>query len=123
MEKRKILVIDDDETITTLLRGVLEWAGYEVRLAGNAAEANRHLWEGVKPDLIILDVMMPFLSGDRVAGIYKSNEATRDIPILYVSGRPEEELKALVESTGASGYLHKPFGTSKVVAAVQALLG
>lgn len=123
MKKLRILVIDDDETITTLLEGILEWAGFEVRLAGNAAEANKYIWDGVKPALIILDVMMPFLSGEKVAGIYKSNEATRDIPILFASAKPESELQALVEQTGACGYLQKPFGASKVVAAVREILG
>ncbi|MBU5638413.1 response regulator [Geomonas sp. Red69] len=123
MGKQRILVIDDDETVTTLLQGILEWAGYEVRMACNAAEANRYLWEGAQPALIILDVMMPFLSGEKVAEIYRANEATRDIPILYVSGKPEAELQALVERTGAGGYLHKPFAAAKVVAAVQGLLG
>lgn len=123
MQKKKILVIDDDETITLLLEGILEWAGFEVCLAGNAAEANRYIWEGTMPSLIILDVVMPFLSGDKVAGIYKSNEATRDIPILYASAKPESELEELVAKTGACGYLHKPFGASKVVAAVRGILG
>lgn len=123
MDKQKILVIDDDETITTLLQGILEWAGFEVCLAGNAAEANKFIWDEEKPSLIILDVMMPFLSGEKVAVIYQSNEATRDIPILYASAKPESELQALVEQTGARGYLQKPFGASKVVAAVREILG
>lgn len=122
MDKGNILVIDDDETITTLLRGILEWAGYQVRVAGNAAEANQYIWDD-KPALIILDVMMPFLSGEKVAAIYKSDEATRDIPILYASAKSESELRELVAQTGACGYLQKPFGASKVVAAVRAILG
>lgn len=123
MEKQRILVIDDDETITSLLQGILEWAGFAVCIAGNAAEANRHIWEGAKPSLIVLDLMMPFLSGDKVAGIYKGNEATRDIPILYISGKPESELQTIVRETGAAGYLQKPFAASKVVDAVRAVLG
>jgi DNA-binding response OmpR family regulator len=123
MQKKRILVIDDDETITALLEGILEWAGFEVCLAGNAAEANKYMWEGAKPALIILDVMMPFLSGEKVAAIYKGDEATRDIPILYASGRPESELKELVDKSGACGYLQKPFGAQKVVAAVRRILG
>ena len=123
MGKQRILVIDDDETVTMLLQAILEHAGYEVCVAGNGLEGNRYLWGDLKPDLIILDVMMPFLSGDSVAEIFKGNESTSSIPILYASGKPERELQALVAETGTDGYLTKPFGPAKVLQAVRAVLG
>lgn len=123
IEKRKILVIDDDETVTLLLQAILEMAGYEVCMAGNAVEANRYLWGGEKPDLIILDVMMPLLSGVTVAEIFKGNEATSSIPILYASGKCESELQEIVNQTGACGYITKPFGPARVLQAVREILG
>jgi len=123
MEKRKILVIDDDETVTVLLQAILEFAGFEVCMAGNATEADGYLWGDAKPDLIILDVMMPVLSGVTVAEIFKGNEATASIPILYASGKSESELREIVAATGASGYITKPFGAAKVLQAVREVLG
>ena len=123
MEKRKILVIDDDETVTVLLQAILEFAGFEVYMAGNAAEVNGSLWGDAKPDLVILDVMMPVLSGVTVAEIFKGNEATASIPILYASGKSESELREIVAETGASGYITKPFGAAKVLQAVREVLG
>lgn len=123
MGKLRILVIDDDETVTLLLQAILESAGYEVCIAGNAFQGNRNVWGDAKPDLIILDVMMPFLSGVAVAEIFKGNESTSAIPILYASGKPESELQELVKETGTNGYLTKPFGPAKVLQAVRAVLG
>lgn len=123
MSNKRILVIDDDETVTVLLQAILESAGYEVCIAGNAVEGNQYLWGGDKPDLIILDLMMPFLSGETVAEIFKSNESTSSIPILYASGKPEAQLQALVRETGAVGYLTKPFGPARVLEAVRGVLG
>lgn len=123
MDKKRILIIDDDETVSVLLQAILEYAGYEVCIAGNAVEGNQYIWGDMKPDLIILDVMMPFLSGVAVAGIFKSNDSTSSIPILYASGKSESELQTIVKDTGAVGYITKPFGAATVLDAVHAVLG
>ena len=123
MDKRKILVIDDDETVTVLLQAILEFAGFEVCMAGNAADVNEYTWGDGQPDLIILDVMMPVLSGVTVAEIFKGNEATSSIPILYASGKSDGELQEIVAQTGACGYITKPFGAAKVLQAVREVLG
>lgn len=122
MKKQRIVIIDDDEPISLLMQAILESAGYGVCLAANAVEANQYIWSETKPALIILDVMMPMLSGDTAAGIYKATSSSKSIPIIFVSGIPAPELEALTASTGAAGYLCKPFSAAKVIQTVRSVL-
>ncbi|KAF0215927.1 MAG: response regulator [Geobacteraceae bacterium] len=115
MKKRKILVVDDSEIVLAMAREALEGGGFEVVTALSAKEADIYIFGQDKPDLIILDVMLPMLDGDKKAKMLKENELTKDIPILLLSSKPEEELRYLVKESGADGFVRKPFTDQQMV--------
>lgn len=118
MKKKRILVVDDSEIVLAMAREALEEAGFEVVTAFNAMEANSYIYSRRKPDLIVLDVMLPMLDGDKKAKMLKEHELTRDIPILLLSSKPEDELSRLVRESGADGYIRKPFVNLQIVSKV-----
>lgn len=107
MSKRriKVLVVDDSEIIHTYVRAVLEAVGYEVIGLDNPTGFSRTLMLE-KPDLVLMDVHMPALRGDRLVEIVRRSGLTR-CPIVLFSDRPETELARLVEECGADGYIRK----------------
>lgn len=122
MDKQKILVVDDSEVVLELARDALEGAGYEVFTATNGIEANNHIFSGDKLDLIIFDVMLPFLDGDKKTKLLREKEIGRHIPILLISSKSEPELTWLSEEAGADGFIHKPFTNEGIVASVRQYL-
>lgn len=119
MERRRILVVDDSELVTAMASAWLDKEGYEVSVAGSAAEADRIIFSEARPHLVILDVMLPVMDGDRKAKQLKSREETRALPILLLSSKPEEELKRLVREAGCDGYVRKPFTRDILATAVR----
>jgi DNA-binding response OmpR family regulator len=119
---KNILIIDDSEVVLAMARDILQEAGYRVDTATNGIEANRYIFSRSKPDLIIMDIMMPMLDGNKKAKILKENELSRDIPILLISSKSEQELRALVRETGADGYILKPFSAAQMVSVVKRCL-
>jgi DNA-binding response OmpR family regulator len=116
---QKILVVDDSEIVLAMARDALEEAGFAVSTAMIAREIDSHLFGNNRPDLIILDIMLPMLNGDRKAKMIKDNPLTRDIPILLISSKPLDELRVLVKQSGADGYIRKPFTNQQIVTKVQ----
>ncbi|PLX83844.1 MAG: two-component system response regulator [Desulfuromonas sp.] len=107
---KRIVVIDDSELVLAIASEALEQAGFEVFTAGSGIEANSIIYSPMRrPDLILLDVMMPMLNGDRKVRLLKEREASRHIPVLLMSTKPAEELEGLARSSGADGFLRKPF--------------
>ncbi|HJV36847.1 response regulator transcription factor [Geomonas sp.] len=119
---KKILIIDDSEVVLAMVKDILEEAGYQVDTATNGIEANRYIFSRNQPELIIMDIMMPMLDGNKKAKILKDNELSRDIPILLLSSKNEHELRALVEEAGADGYILKPFSRLEMVSIVKKCL-
>jgi two-component system, OmpR family, alkaline phosphatase synthesis response regulator PhoP len=122
MEKQKILIVDDSELVLAMARDALEEAGYEVFSATNGIEANSFIFSKNKPDLIILDVMLPMLDGNKKAKLLREKEFSRQIPILLISSKSEDELKRLTVEAGVDGYIRKPFTNAGIVAGVQEFL-
>ena len=116
--KKKILVVDDSEVVRSMARDALEQKGYDVITASNGIEANRYLFRQDKPDVIVLDVMIPMLNGDKIAKLIRDNKHTMNIPILLLSSKPEEELQRLVIESGADGFIQKPFSSQTMVGKV-----
>lgn len=116
---QKIVIIDDSELVLTMAGDILAEAGYEVCTAGNSIEANQFIFAADRPALILLDVMMPLLDGDKKLKILKSSPHTRTIPVVFLSSKPEAELQQLTADTGADGYLCKPFTAGSLLATVQ----
>ncbi|MBV8155571.1 MAG: response regulator transcription factor [Candidatus Eremiobacteraeota bacterium] len=118
MALAKILVIEDDEDVARLEQTVLERAGYEVRVTGNGAEG-LELAEAVKPDVVVLDVGLPDISGlDVCTSLSNSNNAF----ILMVSGHSREQDILLGLGLGADDYITKPFSGNELVARVASFL-
>ncbi|MBU5613625.1 response regulator [Geomonas azotofigens] len=121
--KEKILIIDDSELVLAMAKDALDQAGYQVVTATNGIEANRFIFSKDRPDLIIMDIMMPMLDGNKKAKLLKENEVSRDIPILLLSSKSEAEMRQLVDEAKANGYILKPFTPEQITAAVSAALG
>ena len=120
-ESKKILVIDDDPTVIKLLESILGSKGYEVLLA---REAPLGLEAAMKksPHLIILDVMMPIINGYNICRLLKSEEETRNIPIVLLTSRSGEEDQKIGEEVGADAYFAKPFNTEALLNKILELL-
>ncbi|MGB3865461.1 MAG: phosphate regulon transcriptional regulator PhoB [Xanthobacteraceae bacterium] len=119
--KARILVVEDEEALTTLLRYNLEAQGYEVETVARGDEADVRLQESV-PDLAVLDWMLPGLSGIELCRRLRARPATRQLPIIMLTARGEESERVRGLATGADDYIVKPFSVPELVARVQALL-
>ncbi len=118
MQREKILVVDDDRNICELLRMYLEKEGYTVVMAHNGMDAV-NVFESAKPDLILLDIMLPQLDGWQVCReIRKTSEA----PIIMLTAKDEVFDKVLGLELGADDYVTKPFDTKEIVARIKAVL-
>jgi len=116
--KKRILVVDDDPKILKALDQALQQEGYEVYRAEDGLEALR-LAQSLKPDLMILDIMLPKMDGFEVLA---QLQATDSIPTLILSARGEEMDKVVGFNVGADDYLTKPFRLSELLLRVKAIL-
>jgi diguanylate cyclase (GGDEF)-like protein len=112
-----ILVADDEPVNRALIQRRLEREGYHVLTARNGNEAVEQALASL-PDLVILDVMMPEMDGMDACRLIKETEATRDIPIIFLSARDETEMKVNGLSLGADDYISKPFEAEELIARV-----
>lgn len=117
--REKIVVIDDDEKITSMLRRALAFDGYAVTTAGNGSEGLKAILEQ-DPDLVILDVMMPYVDGWEV--VRRVREGGSDVPILMLTAKDEISDRVKGLDLGADDYLVKPFALEELLARVRVLL-
>lgn len=117
----KILVVDDEPEIHTVLGKLLSKEGYNIESAYSAEEAFDIVAKD-KPDLIILDIMMPKVSGIEVCNKLKATEETKDILILIVSARDTQEDRLQGLSHGADDYVSKPFHLRSLVRKIEHML-
>jgi two-component system phosphate regulon response regulator PhoB len=116
-----VLVVDDEPDIREVIRFALEGADFRVLEAGHADDARKQLASD-RPDLMLLDWMLPGRSGLELAQQLKQNPKTRALPIIMVSARGEEEDRVKGLETGADDYIAKPFSPREMVARVNAVL-
>lgn len=121
MQNKLILVVEDEGAIREMLRFALERAEFRVALAANAAEARLRIADE-RPELILLDWMMPGVTGIELARELKGNPTTRDIPIIMVTARVEEEDKVRGLNIGCDDYVSKPFSFPELMARIQAVI-
>ena len=117
----KIMVVEDEEPLCVLLRYNLEAEGYQVEIVNRGDEAELRLQENV-PDLLVLDWMVPAISGIELCRRLRMRPETERLPIIMLTARGEESDRVRGLSTGADDYLVKPFSTPEFVARVRALL-
>ena len=116
-----ILIVDDEEPIQELLRFNLEKEGYKVYAAKDGSEALQRL-EKEKPDLVVLDVMLPGMDGLEVCRQLRQNPRFRDLPVIMLTAKGEEIDKVLGLELGADDYMTKPFSPRELVARIRARL-
>jgi two-component system, OmpR family, phosphate regulon response regulator PhoB len=119
--KPLILIVEDEAALVTMLRYNLEKEGFRVCEAGDGEEALTVVAER-KPDLVLLDWMLPSLSGIEVCRQLRRKPATRELPIIMLTARGEEGDKIRGLNTGADDYMTKPFSLPELMARVRALL-
>lgn len=119
-ESRTILVVDDEAMNREILEAFLTSESYEVILAHNGQQALKLLTH--EPDLVILDVRMPDMSGYDVCRQIKASESFQHIPIMFVSGYDREEDRARGEAAGASDFISRPFDGDDLLQRVKGLL-
>ena len=119
---KKILIVDDEQDIVESLKFVLEVSGYVCYTAFNGEDGLR-LAKEIMPDLIILDVMMPKITGYKISRLLKYDNKYKDIPIIMVTARSQLEDKMIGEETGVNEYITKPFELDAIVKKVEEYLG
>lgn len=117
----QILVVDDEPRNTKLLEAILSREGYRVECAGNGQDALRAVVE-LRPDLVLLDVMMPDTDGFQVAAQIKSNSDTRNIPIIMVTSLDDRASKLRALDSGAEEFLTKPVDRAELIVRTRNLL-
>jgi phosphate regulon transcriptional regulator PhoB len=117
----RVLVVEDEPDVAELLRYNLSREGYDVLQAANGAEGLRQARES-RPDLVLLDLMIPQLNGWEVCRRLKQDPATRAIPVIIVTARVDEGDKVLGFEMGADDYVTKPFAVRELLARVRAVI-
>lgn len=117
----KILIAEDERDIRELVTFTLNFAGYEVVAASNGEEAIQ-LVEREMPDLVILDVRMPRMTGYEACTLIKNNPKTAHIPVVFLSAKGQEAEIQTGLQAGADEYLLKPFAPDQLIAHVQRML-
>jgi len=116
-----ILVVEDESAIAELVAINLRHAGHEVTLASDGAQAQLEI-DAVLPDLVILDWMLPGLSGPALLRQWRSAARTRTLPVIMLTARADEADRVFGLDAGADDYLSKPFSTNELMARVRAVL-
>ena len=113
--KRKALIVDDDEELVELIRDVLEADGrFDVRAANNGFDAGMMVKE-YRPDIIVLDVMLPDINGKEVCQRVRSDSALDDVKIICISGMVEQDKVTDLKDAGANDFMQKPFEIESLV--------
>jgi len=118
---QRILVVDDDKSIVKVLASYLDQAGYRV-IAAHDGETALHILRRERPELVILDLMMPKRDGWEVTRIIRADQGLAATPIIMLTARFEETDKIVGLELGADDYITKPFSAREVVTRVKALL-
>jgi len=117
----KVIVVEDEEAIAELLRYNLEAEGYDVEIYERGDDADIRLRE-VVPDLLLLDWMLPGLSGIELCRRLRMRDETQALPIIMLTARSEEEERVRGLSTGADDFVVKPFSVPELMARIKAML-
>jgi two-component system phosphate regulon response regulator PhoB len=121
LSKPLVLVVEDEAALATMLRYNLEKQGYRVEEAADGQEALMRIAE-TQPDLVLLDWMLPAMSGLEVCRQIRRRSTTRDLPVIMVTARTEDQDAVRGLNTGADDYITKPFSMEALLARMRALL-
>jgi two-component system alkaline phosphatase synthesis response regulator PhoP len=123
----RILIAEDEPDIRNLITFTLRFSGYEVIDTSNGADATRVAMElaekGELPDLILLDVRMPRMTGYEACQQIKAHPTLKDVPVVFLSAKGQDAEVQSGLDAGATAYIIKPFGTEQLITKVKELLG
>jgi len=122
MTKKRILVADDEEDVKEIVAKILEAQGYAVTTAYDGLDAVEKI-RAEKPDLVLLDIMMPVLDGYEVCKRLQEDVQTADIPVLFLSAAADQEAVSRGMNAGAKDYVIKPFEPSKLLDKIGKTIG
>ena len=113
--KRKVLIVDDDQELVELLSDVFDRDGrFEIRTANNGFDAGMLVKE-FRPDLVVLDVMLPDINGKEVCQRVRKDETLESVKIICISGMVEQDKIAELKAAGANDFMHKPFNIDRLL--------
>ena len=121
MDKKRILIVDDEDDIRKMLKLRLQALDYEILEAGDGQDGLDKA-RSEKPDLMILDLMLPKMDGYKVCRMLKFDEKFKHIPIIMFTSRGEDSHKATGKEVGADAYVQKPFETEVLLGKIKELL-
>jgi two-component system phosphate regulon response regulator PhoB len=121
MDDKTVLIVDDEAAIRDMVRMSLEMAGFECIEAADAQEAHSKIVDQ-KPDLVLLDWMLPGASGVELLRRLKRDEATTEVPVIMVTAKTEEDNKIQGLDVGADDYITKPFAPREMLSRIKAVL-
>lgn len=122
VQGKRILVADDDPVVCRILEFVLGARGYSVRTANDGVAACEAA-EREAPDLVLLDLNLPLRDGGAVLARLRASEATRDVPVLFLSGHDAGALDEVDPDGRSQGFIEKPFTTGRLLGTVASSLG
>jgi len=120
-EGTRVLIVDDSPTIVAMLRKFLQQNGYSTLEAGDA-EKGVEIARAERPDMIFLDIVLPGMNGFAALRLLRRDEATRDIPIVMISGNEQATEQFYAQRIGADDFMKKPFSRAEVFARIERLL-
>lgn len=121
MKKSLVLIVEDEESLLKLESILLTSRGYQVRGVTNGEKALREIAEN-RPDLVLLDIMMPGLDGFEVCRRIKQDPATSSIPVVMLTAKKNSQDQARGIEVGADAYLTKPFKSVRIIEVIEGLL-
>ena len=122
MATKKIMVVDDEEHLVELIKAILETAGFDVTTSSSGSEALDKL-KSVKPDLVLLDMMMPGMSGRQVCEKIRANAKTKNLKVAFLTvARFSETGKGVLDKMKVADYITKPFDNDDLVKRVKKLV-
>ncbi|KKP92597.1 MAG: Response regulator receiver protein [Parcubacteria group bacterium GW2011_GWA1_36_12] len=118
---KKVLIVEDDEVFAKILSDDLSKAGFSVTRTVDAMQGQQAV-SSLKPDLIVLDLMLPAGNGVELLKNLRVSVQTQGIPIIIATSYKDEEVKKEVEAVGVQGYFHKPFQSSDLIKEINRIL-
>lgn len=118
----QVLLIEDEANIAEALRFILSRDGWQVDVHSDGATAAARV-RALRPDMVILDVMLPGRSGYEILGDLRADPGLAGLPVLVLTARGQDRERALAEARGASLFMTKPFANAEILAAVRKLAG
>jgi CheY-like chemotaxis protein len=122
-EKLTVLVVEDDAALAKLLRTYLQMEDFAVRTAGTREEISKALSEPPKPDVVLLDVMLPDIDGFDVLAKMRQHELLKNVPVIITTAKATRESVLTGLQRGADGYVTKPYDMEVLIQAVKTVLG